>query len=679
MPSLSVTVSGDGMGAKIRIGGFTAEGWKAEWAGPDGPGGAAKLRSFLEAEGIAPECIREDVLDWMAEALASAPAAGFEETLASVQDADVAQGRAPVHDEPVGLMFHCSYLSDAGAVADLRRKADARGESGIRDAIDPRYWVGSGDTVLSFQDVAGGRDGSDVLGAPIPRLHIRDRLPPFGHSLFLNGRKLIAVCEGALIIEDGRLKVLGSDSLPTCQVVVAEDKMSADLVLGGNHLNDWDVTMEMARASLAELGVKCLLPEEDVRLALDRFNRDHLPATIPVARGRAPVAGENGRITLLIDPEPAIPEPAADGSIDFKDFSFFKTVDRGAKLAEVRPPTAGDPGMNVLGESIPAPPGRPFADKPGKNTVFDGSDPVYVIASVPGRFAMRAGVPEVVEVLQVQGDVSLKTGNIDFPGAVRISGDVNSRMEVRAVGDVEVAGTVEDCVIHSDGAIVIKGGVTGSGAGGLIKSRLSSVTISYLHNQRIESHSNIEVLNEIINSALLARKSIRMRYGKYSVLGGHLLAGEGMELFNVGSEAGNRTVLEVGKDFEVEAEMAAMNAALQQHADDLEFLRGMEEQLTGVIRLRRGSSDEDVLLQKRTQGGIEILERRIVSLRKDLAAAAKRLYHPGPCEVVLRGTAYPGTVLKYRESVIAVPKAMKNRRWIFRERAILPPPEGLPL
>jgi uncharacterized protein (DUF342 family) len=591
---------------------------------------------------------------------------------------DVAQGRAPVHDEPVGLMFHCSYLSDPKAVADLRRKADDPGEGGLRGSIDPEYWVGSGDTVLSFQDVAAGEDGMDVLGETIPRLSIRDRLPPFGHSLYLNGRKLIAVCEGALIIEDGRLKVLGPDSLPTCQVVVAGDKMSADLVLGGNQLNDWDVTMEMVRASLAALGVKCLLPEEDVRTALDRFNRDHAPATIPVARGRAPVAGENGRINLLIDPEPAIPEPAADGSIDFKDFSFFKTVDQGAKLAEVRPPTPGEPGMNVLGEHLPAAAGRRFADSPGKNTVFEGSDPVHVIASVSGRFAMRMGIPEVVEVLQVSGDVSLKTGNIEFPGAVRISGDVHSRMEVRSVGDIEVAGTVEDCVIQSDGAIVIKGGVTGAGAG-LIKSRLSSVTIGYLHNQRIESHSSIEVLNEIINSTLLARKSIRMRYGKYSVLGGHLLAGEGMELFNVGSEAGSKTVLEVGKDFEVEAEMAGLEASIRQLADDLEFLREMEDQLAGVIRLRRGSSDEDVLLQKRTQGGIEILERRIILARKDLAAAAKRLYHPGPCEIILRGTAFPGTLLKYRESVIAVPKGMKKRRWIFRERGILPPPEGLPL
>lgn len=675
MPRLSIALSGDGLGAKLRIEGFEQDSWKAEIAGPDGMQGERRLRSFLESHGIAPRCIRDDVLRWISQTLAFSPESSLAADLEAAQSVDVAQGDAPGHDEPQGLVFHHSYLTNPEAIADLRRKADAWGFEGLREHIDPAYWVVSGEAVISFQDVAKGEPGCDVFGAPVPGLGLRDRLPPFGKSLFLNEKKVIAVCEGALIIEDGQLKVLGSDSLPTCEVVVASDRMSANLVLGGNYLNDWTVTLEMVRQALRAQGVVRMSAEADIQGALNKFNQDRLPVTLPVARGRPPVPGRDGSLALLIDPEPDVPLPAPDGSIDFKEFSFFRTVPKGARLAQVMPPTPGEPGINVLGEEVAPPPGRPFDKEPGRNTALEGLEPAYLVATAAGRLAMRVGVPEVVEVLEVAGDVSLKTGNIDFPGAVRVSGDVHSRMQIRTEGDVEVVGTVEDSVIRSDGAIVIKGGVNGTG-GGLIKSRLSSVTIGYLHSQRIESHSHIVVFNEIISSELLARKSISMKFGKFTVLGGHLLAGESMDLFNVGSETGAKTILEVGKDFEVEAEIAVKNRKLVEHSQDLEFLRDMDDQLANVVRLRRGASDEEILLQKRTQGAMQILERWIGNLRRELGELSRRLYTRDPCTILIRGTAHPGTVLKYRDDVIVLNAPVSNRRWTFREKGGMPGAEG---
>jgi uncharacterized protein (DUF342 family) len=285
------------------------------------------------------------------------------------------------------------------------------------------------------------------------------------------------------------------------------------------------------------------------------------------------------------------------------------------------------------------------------------------------------GIPEVVEVLSVEGDVSLKTGHISFPGAVRVKGDVHGKMEIEANGDVEVDGTVEDSFIRTDGAIVIKGGVNGAG-NGIIKSRLSSVTIGYLHNQRIESASNIVVYNEIISSQLYARKGISMRFGRYTVLGGYLLAGEGMDLFNVGSEAGGKTLLEVGKDFEVEVALAGKEKQLHADSQDLDFLREMEDQLIRVLRLTRGGSDEDNLLLKRTQGAMEILGRRVAAAKKEMSELTARLYLPGMCEIKIRGIAYPGTGIKYKDQFITINTELVNRRWIFKDKAPLPPREG---
>lgn len=675
MPKLSLAVSGDGMGAKLRIADFDQEAWKAEISGPAGLDGEGRLRAFLESQGIAPHCVREEVLRWVSQTLAFAPESSLAADLEAAQDVDVAQGIPPSHEEPEGLVFHHAYLANPEAIADLRRKADAWGFDGIREHIDPSYWVASGGVVLSFQDVSRGRPGCDVFGASVPGLTLRDRLPPHGRSLLLKDKKLIAVCEGALIIEDGQLKVLGSDSLPTCQVVVAEDRMSANLVLGGNYLNDWTVTLDMVRQALREQGVARMVPEAEIQGALNKFNQDRSPVTLTVARGRPPTPGQDGSLAMLIDPEPDVPLPAPDGSIDFKAFSFFRTVQKGARLAQILPPTPGEPGIDVHGREVPPPPGHPFDKQPGRNTVLEGDDPAYLAATASGRLGMRVGVPEVVEVLDVAGDVSLKTGNIEFPGAVRVSGDVHSHMQIKSEGDVEVVGTVEDSVIRSDGAIVIKGGVNGSW-GGIIKSRLSSVTIGYLHNQRIESNSHIVVFNEIINSTLLARKTITMKFGKFSVLGGHLLAGESMDLFNVGSETGAKTILEVGKDFEVEAEIAAKNRRLQENSTDLEFLRDMDDQLANIVRLRRGAADEEALLQARAQGAMQILQAWIAKLRRDLGELSRRLYTREPCTILIRGTAHPGTVLKYRDDVVVLQAPVSNRRWTFRDRGPMPSADG---
>ena len=112
------------------------------------------------------------------------------------------------------------------------------------------------------------------------------------------------------------------------------------------------------------------------------------------------------------------------------------------------------------------------------------------------------------------------------------------------------------------------------------------------------------------------------------------------------------------------------------HAQDLEFLRDMGDQLANVLRLRRGIADEDILLEKRTQGAMQILEGWIGRLRRELGELSRRLYPPGSCTLLIRGTAHPGTVLKYRDDLIVLSDAVTNRRWTFRDKGPMPGAEG---
>ena len=105
----------------------------------------------------------------------------------------------------------------------------------------------------------------------------------------------------------------------------------------------------------------------------------------------------------------------------------------------------------------------------------------------------------------------------------------------------------------------------------------------------------------------------------------------------------------------------------------------MDDQVGRIILRRRHQSDEDLLLHKRILGAMENLERWIGLLRSDLGELSKRLYNTDVCELLIRGVVYPGTVIKYRDVVLVVPTLMSHRKWIFRERGLMPPPEGIAL
>jgi uncharacterized protein (DUF342 family) len=375
--------------------------------------------------------------------------------------------------------------------------------------------------------------------------------------------------------------------------------------------------------------------------------------------------GKNGSIQLLVDPEPDLPDPDSVHNVDFKSFSFFRTVAKGDRLARILPPQPGVAGMDVFGNITLPQPGFTLQVKPGRNTEFAPDAPDFILATKHGKLAVEDGIPYVVDTLKVAEDVSFRTGNINFPGSIEVEGNVLDRFSVEAKGDIGIGGVVENGVVISEGNIIIKGGVTGGGSG-LIKSKLSSVTIGFIHNQRIESHSNIIVYNEVLNGQLLARKSVLMKSGSHSVIGGHVVAYEAIEIHNAGNEAGTKTILEVGKDFEIESELIRKREALKAVRADLEYLEKRREKVEMIVRWEGGKNPENRLMEQRMKGIIKLLERIRLGLNAKLNELEAALYNPNDCHIKVSGTTYPGTVLKHRDRVIPINEAMRGKRWVFK-------------
>jgi hypothetical protein len=145
-----------------------------------------------------------------------------------------------------------------------------------------------------------------------------------------------------------------------------------------------------------------------------------------------------------------------------------------------------------------------------------------------------------------------------------------------------------------------------------------------------------------------------------------MVAFEGIEIHNAGNEAGAKTILEVGKDFEVEAELLRKRETMKTVRADLEFLEKRRDKLEMMVRWEAGKNPENRLLEQRVKGVLKFLERLRQGLNAKLNELEAALYNPKDCHIAVSGTAYPGTVLKYRDKVIPINEPLRGKRWLFK-------------
>jgi uncharacterized protein (DUF342 family) len=648
-----------GLGAQLQIQGFTPEDWKAQY------GGTESLHLLLSQAGIAQEFLDKASLQIVHNLLSEAGSGDSSEVLEEVQSMIVASGVPPTDDEVVGLRLLKAYLMTEEELNSIKTRLAGEPFEVTEKSINPGCLVEKGDTILGFSSIRKGSPGVGVFGESIPPRPNSGSLPKPGNSILEDNNKWMALRRGILVVEDNTFKILGPRAADDQSLMVSEDRMSVRLILRKLDDDDFKPTLGYIQQLITDQHYLHSPDMIKVRTALDAFSATGKNQDVVILTGKPSTPGKNGSLEMLVDPEPKLPDPEKDGRIDFKSFSYFRTVQKGMHLAKVNPPVSGTVGMDVFGNPLMPEEVAPILPTLGKNTELTISDPAYIVAGRDGRLVLTDGLPEVVDTLQIHDDVSLKTGNIAFPGSIEVTGDVRDNLAITAKGDVDISGVVEDGCITSEGAIVVKGGFTGTGKG-VIKSKLSSVSIGFIRNQRIESHSDIIVYNEVVNAYLCAKKSIVMKSMEHSVVGGHLIAYAGIEVFNAGNPTGAKTILEVGKDFEVEMALIQNKAAFKEILADIEFLDRMSEKIQNLMRWSSDVKGDIRLLEQRARGVSQFLKPLRDALAGKIKMLEGKLYNPGNCYIWVKGEIFPGTMLRYQDRIVTVKEATRGKRWIFR-------------
>lgn len=183
---------------------------------------------------------------------------------------------------------------------------------------------------------------------------------------------------------------------------------------------------------------------------------------VPVARGTAPLAGKDAELVLHVDETMLSGDAVASVGKDLRQQVQVPAVESGTLLAEVVPPHAGTPGVNIFGQEIAPPSPRQLFLRALQGTALS-ADGTKVTATIIGRPRMEMNNKIISFLVQPcfthRGDVTAQTGLLSFKGDIVVIGNVTEGTTVTATGSITVHGSINGAKIEAGQHVTVTGNV----------------------------------------------------------------------------------------------------------------------------------------------------------------------------------------------------------------------------
>lgn len=354
----------------------------------------------------------------------------------------------------------------------------------------------------------------------------------------------------------------GSDSTAhRFKIAISKDRMQVNLypLIG---VTDGGLT------TVAEVLDACA--RENIKLDIDQPAIDsqihaEYPVETCIAKGKRPRDGRDGSITFKVDVSAKpqfIAEPKEGDKVDYRSAMQVTLVEPGDILADITPPTPGEPGIDVHGRSIEATPGKPARLILGEGVEEKDGHAVATCSGTPSFF------DEVLLIKRsyiLQGDVDLSTGNVRFPGTVIIHGSVQEGFEVSSDENVVVNGLIDGAKVRAKGYIKCAGGIQGKGKAEVTAGTF--ISAMYVESATLIAETDVMITKDVLHSHISCLGTLKLGG---SLIGGETIAFKGVECSYLGSEMGVRTPVNIRKHYRqekakemVEQTLAEANAILE--------------------------------------------------------------------------------------------------------------------
>lgn len=421
----------------------------------------------------------------------------------------------------------------------------------------------------------------------------------------------IAPVQPKEVLKDGR-----------CHVEVSQDEMKATVKVeppfGGK-----PVTEEEVKAALKEAGVVIDIDQEELSqiVSAGQFHPCETSVT-----GYPPTRGQDASLEYLFSREKkgAGPKELEDGRVDYKELGAVQNVRKGDVLVIKHPPGLGSPGMTVTGKEIPPASGKDLVLSAGKNTEIS-EDGLKLIAAIDGQPVMQGNKICVLPVYEVPGDVDLSVGNIDFVGNVIVRGKVLSGMTVKAQGEVDIYGNVEDATIDAKGNVRIRNGVTGHGKA-VIRTG-SNINVRFAENATLIASNDIKVGEALMHCQVRCGGKVDVGGRKGLIVGGVIKAGEQVHARIIGNKLATQTVIEVGIDPQLREELQNVRHQIEHEQESLQKTQRALETLKNLQKAAGSlpqEKQEFMLKLTRTQFQLMAKIKQLTVRRHELEELTKK-------------------------------------------------------
>lgn len=449
------------------------------------------------------------------------------------------------------------------------------------------------------------------------------------------------------------------------QVVVSKDGLDAAVEIEPPRAGGAEATAESIRAALAAAGVTYGIDEKALKalIAYPQYK-----TSVVVAKGTPSVSGVDGSVAFLFDRDREIrPRERSDGTVDYRDLGLVRNVKKEQALAKITPPTQGQNGMTVQGKTLPPVQGKTAVSPQGRNTELSG-DGTELLALIDGHVALSGSRVDVTDTFSVPKDVDTSTGNVVSVANVTVCGGVSEGFLVKAAGNVDVGGAVEAGDVHAGGDLKIHGGVVGRG-----HSKIEcggDFSTSFLENCEVTAGGVVRadaVLNSVVQCGRLVLG------GRARLMGGRVLARDGVEAGQLGSPALLSTEISVGASPQIFTRHTSLKAELEQLNGNIQKLR----QIVALLEVYEKAGTlpaQKMRLLLNSRLSLRASVEKYEQGQKEFAALAKQLENAGKGTVVCHGTVYRGAKITIGFAALDVNQDMPATVFSFADGKIVAAP-----
>lgn len=398
---------------------------------------------------------------------------------------------------------------------------------------------------------------------------------------------------------------------------LSADRMSAYACLLPPENGGEGITLEEFLGDLHYEGIRYGILEDGIRREF-AFGYFHI---FPVARGKRPQAGEDGKVTELFQRRRNMRLEIQSGSeVDFGQDVQLQPIRKGTAICLIRPPKAGTDGMDVTGQALPGPQAAGARVPQGENTVISRGGQALT-AAVDGILYMENERFCIHEQKIIDGDLDQFQGVLQISGNLYIGGNVDGGVEIEASGEIVINGRMGEArVTSAGGTIRVQRGIHGT-RGKTVLTAAGQVQAPVVEQAEVDAGTSV-IAETISNSTIRCGGTVYAMSGRGMIVDSLIRAGDSILCLRVGNLAGGRSRFSVGYPAHVPETWRRIRAELAETQSTIEKLWAP---ITSLRKKGSRISEGEAALLEQLAEQRELYVKKREALTEELRAVNKVL------------------------------------------------------